>query len=124
MGPALANAEKNTYNQHEGVHHMTQEIIAAVVGVAGASVVGLLGIIAKWLWNIRNVLTDVKFSDNRRSEQMKTLFTVQVLQIQALKTIIEVVGRGEKNGNVDRALADMALANDALQHHASNCAWR
>ncbi len=102
---------------------MTQEIIAAVAGVAGASVVGLLGIIAKWLWNIRNVLTDVKFSDNRRSEQMRTLFTVQVLQIQALKTIIEVVARGEKNGNVDKALADMIRANDALQDHASNNAW-
>jgi hypothetical protein len=68
-------------------------------------------------------MDDVKHSDNRRSDQMKTLFTVQVLQIQALKTIIEVVARGEINGNVDKALADMVRANDALQDHASNNAW-
>ncbi len=123
MGPLMAYAQKDSHTQYQGVFDMTEQIINGIIGVAGASIVGLLAIIAKWLWNIRDVMTTVKHSDMRRSDQMRTLFNVQVLQINALKTIIEVVGKGDSNGNVDKALGDMNRANEALQDHASNNAW-
>nr|BDD43798.1 hypothetical protein 17 [Spirochaetaceae bacterium] len=98
-------------------------MVSAVLAGIGTAMLGVLLAALKWLWNLKNAIEDIRAQNERRGKQMQVLFRVQIHQIRAQRTTLEVVAFHENNGNVDRAFEALSEAESEMNRHAGDEAW-
>ncbi|MEX2444518.1 MAG: hypothetical protein WD492_12995 [Alkalispirochaeta sp.] len=102
---------------------MVDSVITAFLAGLGTAILGLFLTGIKWLWNLKNAIEDIREQNNKRGRQMQVLFRVQIHQIRAQRTTLEVVARQEINGNVDNAFRELSEAEQDMDRHAGDEAW-
>jgi len=97
-----------------------QTILAGLSTVA----VGIMIAALKWLLSIRKTTARTEERSVRRSKQMQVLFTVQLHQIKAQRTTLEVVSKRSHNGNINAAFKELDAAETKMNEFASKEAWK
>lgn len=98
-------------------------VLQAVLAGVGTALTGLLIANLRWFISIKKTVDKIQKYNERRSKQMQVLFQVQLYEITAQRTTLEVLTKQQINGNVDEAFQALRCAENVMQEFAQNEAW-
>lgn len=100
-----------------------EHLYVSAMGGLGAAIIAMLIAALRWLWELKRTISVLQDGYATRSAQMQALYRVQLSQIKAQRTLLEVIVKHEINGNVEKAFDALSQAEREIHDHGA-AAWR
>lgn len=96
---------------------------ASILSGLGVALLGILGVIARWLFSLKKTLDAIASKDEKRSEQIATLSGVTICTMRGSRAILEVVAQQKCNGNVEEAFRQFEAGEKIVDTFTEKQAW-
>lgn len=105
------------------MEQLFQQFWAAIISGLGVALLGVLGIIAKWLFSLKKTLDLIASKDEKRSQQIATLSGVTICTMRGSRAILEVVAQQKCNGNVEEAFKQFDAGEKIIDDFTDKQTW-